>query len=66
MSIQGIKITKDEIRYVFPKSINGIRKFEHIEELKRKLRTAFREIAQILPNFPYRTKYPSPGYTINL
>lgn len=41
MSIQGLQITKDEIRFVFPKEIRHITEFVRVYDLKKKLKQYF-------------------------
>jgi|JI9StandDraft_1071089.scaffolds.fasta_scaffold1486986_1 hypothetical protein len=42
MSIQGLQITKEVIRYVFPKEIRLIAEFVRVYEIKKKLREFFK------------------------
>lgn len=51
MVIKGLKITDDEIRYIFPRNIDKIISFKYLLPMRTLLKEQFMQLG--LPNFPY-------------
>ena len=49
--IKGLKISDDQIKYIFPRNIEKISKFKYLLPMRILLKEEFQQLG--LPNFPY-------------